>query len=381
MGEKQFDLIVFGGGMVGASAALGFVRRGLKVAIVEPDKPVWSALKEEPEIRVSAFSLGSEQLLTELGAWSHLRAGRLQPYRKLSVWETPGCETHFSAADLGFSHLGYLLENRHLQLAIHQALSSFESQISWFSSGRILDAAAGQCQLDSAVCTGTLVVGADGGNSAVRRDLQVGETGWQYQQQVFALNIKTRSPSLQHTFQQFSTDGPMAYLPLFDHYAALVWYLPADKVQVLAQTDKPQLKNRILQEFPALHSDFEILNVGSFPIRRNHANHYFKGRVVLCGDAAHSINPLAGQGVNLGFQDVAALLEINLNADISAQLQQYETTRRRENSVMMTAMDGFNIAFCNPNPILKLMRNTGLFLAQRSGPLKKHALKRALGVK
>lgn len=381
MNQKHLDLIVFGGGMVGAAAALGFVQQGYSVAIVEPNVPDWSELTAEPDIRVSAISLGSEQLLTELGAWSHLKMERLQRYSKLSVWEKPGCKTHFSASDLGISHLGFLMENRHLQLAIHQALSQFKSQLTWFEKGTLLDAEAGRCQLGSDIYTASLVIGADGGNSNIRKILQVGETGWQYQQKVLSVNIKTAQPSLPHTFQQFANEGPMAYLPLFEQFATLVWYHSANEVQKLAQLDKKQLKARILASFPKLHSDFEILNVASFPIRRNHANHYHKGRVVLCGDAAHSINPLAGQGVNLGFQDVTALLKINPEVEMTEQLNQYEATRRKENGLMMTAMDGFNLAFCNPNPILKLIRNAGLFIAQRSGPLKKQALKRALGVR
>ncbi|BDX06274.1 FAD-dependent monooxygenase [Planctobacterium marinum] len=380
MSTHDFDVVVFGGGMVGAAAALGFAEQGYKIAIVEPVLPKEIEPDAEPELRVSAISLGSEQLLKELGAWQYLLNQRVQAYKQLSVWEMPQAKTQFDCEQVQVSWLGHIMENLNLQLALHKALKRFETQLTWFTCGEVIDAELGLCNLDGKQHSTSLVVAADGGFSAVRRSVELGETGWQYQQKVLSVNIRTHERSLAHTFQQFSESGPMAYLPLFDHFATLVWYHDANRVDELMKLNKSQLKAQLLSSFPALHSDFEILQQGCFPIRRNHANQYYKGRVVLCGDAAHNINPLAGQGVNIGFQDVKALLQVNPNLALQSQLAGYEKARRKENTFMMSAMDAFNLAFCDSNPILKGIRNVGLFLAERSGPLKTIALKRALGV-
>lgn len=382
MTEKQYDIIVFGGGMIGSACALGFAKKGLKVAIVESSMPQKLTSKSSPDLRVSAISYGSEQLLSALGAWQYLVKSRIQPYKELAVWEHEGFATEFHADDLKLSHLGYLLENRNLQLALHQSIheTDFNHPVTWVNRGELEDGATGRCKLDGNEVSTRLIVAADGAFSGLRKQNRMGETGWKYQQSVFTIAIKTAEPSLEKTFQQFSANGPMAYLPLFGHNAALVWYTPQTQFQQLQSLSTDELKVQIGKYFPDLHSDFTVLNSASFPIRRNHANRYFKDRVVLCGDAAHTINPLAGQGVNIGFQDVKELLNIDTNGDLQAQLEAFQAKRKPQNLLMMSAMDGFNSAFSNSNPLLKIGRNLGLKLANHAGPLKEMALKTALGI-
>lgn len=377
---KEYDVVVFGGGMVGAAAALGFAAKGAKLAIVEPLLPKEIAPSAPPDLRVSAISYGSQELLESLGAWQNLQHSRIQPYTKLAVWEHIQMATEFSAEDVALPCLGYLLENTNLQLALHQSLAEYQDQVTWYQRGTLECARQGRCVLDGHAIQTKLIVAADGGFSTLRKATKMGETGWQYQQSVFTIGIQTESPSLDKTFQQFSKNGPMAYLPLFDNYAALVWYTHPQHIERLKSYSTLQLKSEIERYFPALHSDFKVLNSASFPIRRNHANHYFRDNVVLCGDAAHAINPLAGQGVNIGFQDVKSLIGIDLNRELSAQLKDYEAQRKPRNLLMMTAMDVFNVAFSNANPLLQIGRNLGLKLANHAGPLKQMALRQALGL-
>lgn len=387
----QYDVIIFGGGMVGSAVALGFAQRGHSVAIVEPNMPDVLQPSSPPDLRVSAISYGSQQLLNSLGAWQHIEDSRIQPYTQLAVWENAYFATEFDASDVELPYLGHLLENRNLQLALHKALAEYgnfsdhEKKISWFDSGQLRSSQAGQCLLsrdngEQQFAEAKLVVAADGAFSTIRRAAKMGETGWQYKQNVFAIGIQTNDQSLQKTYQQFSKNGPMAYLPLFENYAALVWYTAPAFIQTLKSLSSSELKAQIIRYFPPLHSDFDVLDFASFPIRRNHANRYFRDKVVLCGDAAHTINPLAGQGVNIGFQDVEALFEIDLDKDLKEQLTVYENKRRPQNLMMMTAMDVFSHAFSNSNPVLKLGRNLGLKLAHHAGPFKNMALKRALGI-
>lgn len=381
----QFDVVVFGGGMIGSTVALGFVQKGNTVAIVEPNIPEGlPAAGTPPDLRVSAISYGSQQLLYKLGAWAHIDKSRIQVYDELAVWEFAPFATEFSASDAQLTYLGHLMENRNLQLGLHTSLKEHSEKISWFKQGEMQDASRGTCVLDNGsgkqAVRAKLIVAADGGFSPLRRVCKMGETGWQYTQSVFAIGIRTETASLTKTYQQFSENGPMAYLPLFENYAALVWYTTPAHITQLKALSREQLKAEIEACFPPMHSDFEILDTASFPIRRNHANHYFKDKVVLCGDAAHTINPLAGQGVNIGFKDVEALIRIDVNKELSTQLERYESERRPENLMMMSAMDVFSHAFSNDNPILKLGRNLGLKLANHTGPLKQMALKKALGV-
>jgi 2-octaprenyl-3-methyl-6-methoxy-1,4-benzoquinol hydroxylase len=207
--------------------------------------------------------------------------------------------------------------------------------------------------------------------------------GWQYSQQVLAIQIKTHGAQQDITWQQFTPSGPVAFLPLYDGYASLVWYQQSDYIRQLKNLPKQKLKEQILVNFPSELGDFDVLELASFPITRMHAHQYVKNNVVLIGDAAHSINPLAGQGVNLGFKDVAELLEgfsHTALVDDPNRLHTYEKKRRRDNLIMMSAMDVIYTTFSNHNFVLNVLRNVGLKLANKSGPIKRQVMKYAMGL-
>lgn len=375
--------------MVGSATALGLSKQGLRVAIVEQQMPHSFDPKQEPDMRVSAISLASETLLSELGAWQNVLKMRACPYRRLAVWEKSDCKTEFNVAQLSYSHLGHIVENRIIQLALHQALQ--KQKVSWFTDSAIakIDLAPqpGVSFLDGRYISANLLIGADGFNSKVRLASGIGTQGWQYSQQALGIKIKTHAPQSDITWQQFTPDGPLAFLPLVDGYASLVWYGSAQRIKDLKSLNQAKLKQQVQQHFPRELADFDILETASFPLTRMHANQYVKGQVLLIGDAAHSINPLAGQGVNLGFKDVGALLaalaydnHVQLPYYADERLQQYEQTRRRDNLVMMTAMDVIYATFSNDIGPLKLLRNLGLKLADNSGPLKTQVMKYAMGL-
>jgi 2-octaprenyl-3-methyl-6-methoxy-1,4-benzoquinol hydroxylase len=387
---QLFDVIVVGGGMVGSATALGLVRQGLTVALVEQHMPEAFSPQQAPDMRVSALSAASEKLLIELGAWDFIQQMRLCPYRRLAVWEDSDCRTEFNARDIGVTHLGHIVENRVVQLGIHQALRQHQS-ITWVSNNTIaqiyltgspvIEFTGGQ-QIQA-----KLLIGADGAQSKVCTAANIGTQGWQYAQQAMGIKIKTCASQSDITWQQFCADGPKAFLPLYDGYASLVWYNSVAQIQRLKSLNKARLKQDIQQHFPAELADFEILDSACFPLTRMHANQYVKGNVLLIGDAAHSINPLAGQGVNLGFKDVGALLDaVQQNSqdltefNASSRLKQYEQVRRRDNLLMMTTMDVIYSAFSNDITPLKMLRNLGLKLADNSGPLKQQVMKYAMGL-
>ncbi|MGY0564910.1 MAG: FAD-dependent monooxygenase, partial [Paraglaciecola chathamensis] len=178
----------------------------------------------------------------------------------------------------------------------------------------------------------------------------IGTQGWQYRQQAFAIQIVTHAAPQDITWQQFIPTGPVAFLPMYEQFASLVWYNTSDNIKRLKALSKSALKQEIKHAFPDELVDFDVMNTAHFPLMRMHANQYVKNNVVLVGDAAHAINPLAGQGVNLGFKDVAALLEcIDDKVPTLDIMQKYEAKRRRDNLLMMSAMDAIYGTFNQRN--------------------------------
>ena len=196
--------------------------------------------------------------------------------------------------------------------------------------------------------------------------------------------IKLDAPQQVKTWQQFKPTGPVAFLPMQAPYANLIWYDDSSKLQGLKKLPAAELKQQVLDNFPPLVGDFEVIEHAVFPLARQHANHYSQGRIVLVGDAAHTINPLAGQGVNLGFQDVVALADKLNNADdigASQHLQQYEHTRRKANLLMMSMMDACYFGFSNQVTPLQWARSRFLKMANNTGLVKNWVLKYAISGK
>jgi 2-octaprenyl-3-methyl-6-methoxy-1,4-benzoquinol hydroxylase len=391
-----FDFCVVGGGMVGSAMVLGLAKLGFKIAVIEPSMPVPFDSKQPPDMRVAAVSLTSEALLHDLGAWTHIKNMRLCPYKRLSVWDKPSCRTDFDCKAIDQPHLGHIIENRLVQLSLHAAIEKNQNVV-FYENLKVTDITSSDTSQitleDGQIIKAKLLIGADGGNSVVRAAANIGVQGWQYSQQALGIQIKTYDVQQDITWQQFTPDGPMAFLPLYDGFASLVWYNSANEIKRLKSLSKEKLKQHIVQHFPADLTDFEILDVASFPLTRMHANQYFKGSTVLIGDAAHTINPLAGQGVNLGFKDVAVLLDI-IRKELAINepavilqpnnycdwLKKYEESRRRDNLMMMSAMDLLYSLFSNRNTPFELLRNLGLKLANNAGPIKNNVMKYAMGL-
>jgi 2-octaprenyl-3-methyl-6-methoxy-1,4-benzoquinol hydroxylase len=386
----MFDVCVIGGGMVGAAMAVGLAQQGRTVALLETHLPPAYSDQQAPDLRVSALNLFSQSLLQQLGAWQAIQSMRLCPFKRMAVWENENARTDFEADEVGADYLGYIIENRVIQLALLARANSLDNltviaqkQVNQISKGnKIVLTLDDNSELEC-----SLLIAADGGMSKTRQQLNIGTQGWQYQQQALGVNIKMADGVQQDiTWQAFRPSGPLAFLPLFDGNAALVWYDAADTISALKKLNKVKLKAAIVENFPAQLGDFDILNSASFPLTRLHANQYVSDNAVLVGDAAHIINPLAGQGVNLGFQDVAALLNHlqawqGHTADLNPLLSRYEQTRRKQNLLMMTTMDTIYAAFSNDIGPIKLLRNLGLSLANKSGPLKRQVIKYAMGIK
>lgn len=410
MSEHEHDIAVIGAGMVGAALALACAASGWRVAVIEPSAPEEPVAGSEPDLRVSALSAGSEAWLRRLGVWPTMEAMRMAPFQRLAVWEAPAgplanvpggrflahqARTQFSADVLGRSHLGHIVENRVTRWALWERMDQHDNiarlcPATLETLEQTHDGVTLTLDSGNTVCV-ALVVGADGANSATRRMAGIGTSRSQYRQQAMVINIRHAPPAETITWQMFTPQGPKAYLPLPEAHGSgwgsLVWYDQPETLDELVAMDESQLLAAIRRTFPLELPDPEAAPArGRFPIAREHAHQYARGRVVLVGDAAHTINPLAGQGVNLGFQDAAALARCLGTASSrndpgdARVLTAYETERRPHNRLMMDAMDLFYHLFSNTAPPLHLARTLGLGLAGRVPFARERVTRYAMGI-
>lgn len=388
---RRYDVIVVGGGMVGATLACSLGNTPLSVAVIEGQRPPPFAPEQPLDLRVSAISIASRRILEGVGAWNNIAAMRLCPFRRMRVWEiTDG--TEFRSRDARYPELGYIIENRLIQLGLLERLKAFGNidlfcpaepvRIDYHSKGSLVELEDGN-QL-----AGRLLVAADGGHSQVRQAAGIGVTAWDYEQAALVLTVETAYGQQDITWQRFTEHGPQAFLPLPGPHASLVWYERPEEVHRLRSLDEGELLRALYEAFPRELGDVvQILKWGSFPLRRQHAQRYVKQGIALIGDAAHMIHPLAGQGVNLGLLDAAALAQVVVTAQTQGKdfadvnvLQEYETMRRRANLTMMTAMDLFYRAFGTPSLPVKLLRNLGLSLVHRLQPARLAVMRYAMGL-
>ncbi|PKF60505.1 2-polyprenyl-6-methoxyphenol hydroxylase [Psychromonas sp. psych-6C06] len=381
------EIIVVGGGMVGALTALLLAQQGFVIHLIEKS-PVQVPDEDSPfDLRVSAFSAQSQNLLAQTGVWKNLPENRLCAYQGLQTWEAGSHKLIFDSTELGMDSLGYIAENRWIQAVLWQALKELDNVI--FYNNCALLAIHNHSDSVSAVLdnqqqiNAELLVACDGANSACRAMMNIGVSAWGYRQQCMLINLKTDCEQQNITWQEFRETGPCAFLPLAENNASLVWYHSPEKIKQLTSLNNLQLKKQIQLQFPKLNFDFEVVDKGAFPLTRRHAQQYSKGRVVLLGDAAHTINPLAGQGVNLGFKDVQCLVELLVHSSdlpIDKLLQRYALQRKPHNLLMQSAMDLFYVGSKSELSIVRMFRKAVLFGAQNSGQLKNRVMKYAMGL-
>jgi 2-octaprenyl-3-methyl-6-methoxy-1,4-benzoquinol hydroxylase len=391
MNHEPYDVLIVGGGMVGATLGCALGGSHLKVAVIEDAIPPEYSSDQPHDLRVSAVSVASASILKTTGAWKGITSRRFCPYRRMRVWEEKG-DVEFRSEDINEPVLGHIVENRIIQLAVLERLKDFDNidlyssvktqKIDYRPEGSTVQLADGR------LLTGRLLVAADGGLSQVRQAAGMGVSGWDYQQHAMVLTVKTGYGQQDITWQRFTPHGPQAFLPLSGPNGSLVWYNTPDEVKRLKSLDDDALLRELQSTFPDTLGEIEsITSKGSFPLKRQHALKYVKEGIALIGDAAHMIHPLAGQGVNIGLLDAAALAEVILTAaqekrDIGSlsTLDQYEAMRRNNNLIMMTVMDLFFRAFGNTSGPVKFVRNLGLGLAERIRPAKNRVMRYAMGI-
>ncbi|MGP3593955.1 3-demethoxyubiquinol 3-hydroxylase [Vagococcus sp. WN89Y] len=389
--NQSTEVAIVGGGMVGGALALGLAQHGFTVTVIEQHAPGEFDAAAQPDTRISALSAASVELLRGLGVWESILAMRCHPYRQLETWEWESAHVVFDARELKLPLLGYMVENNVLQRALWEALAA-HPQVTLRTPATLsaLRAHHDYHELtfdDGSTLMAKLVVGADGANSWVRQASGIGIHAWQYQQSCLLITVECENEAGDSTWQQFTPNGPHAFLPLFGNWASLVWYDTPARIRQLQSLSMAQLADEIALHFPARLGRVKPVAAASFPLARRHALQYVRPGLALVGDAAHTIHPLAGQGVNLGYRDVDALLDVLTRARSHGEawasqpvLKRYQMRRMADNFIMQSGMDLFYAGFSNNLGPVRLLRNIGLMAADRAGVLKRQALKYALGL-
>lgn len=390
--QNDFEIILMGAGMVGAALALALGRQGFRVALVDRQAPQLDWPDTGFDLRVSAITRASQRLFESLDAWPAMQAERVSPYREMHVWDAVGeGEIHFDSADIGEADLGHIIENRVIIKGLHTALGGLDTVTPfWPATATRLQRDDRQASLtleDGRVLTGRLLVGADGARSWVRREAGISVTGWDYDQTALVTWVRPQQDHRETAWQRFLPTGPLAFLPLNDGYCSIVWSTAPDHARLLQDMDDERFAAELQAAFENTLGPIEQTGPrATFPLRSFETRHYVLPRLALAGDAAHTIHPLAGQGVNLGLADVRSLVEVLGEARARHQdvggynvLRRYERWRRADNRGMLLAMDGFKRLFSSDHPALAWLRDAGLNVTDRCTPLKNFIMRSALG--
>lgn len=391
---QSVDVAIVGGGMVGLAVACGLQGSGLRVAVLEQRVPEPLAADAPPQLRVSAINAASEKLLTRLGIWQDILSRRASCYHGMEVWDKDSFgHISFDDQSMGYSHLGHIVENA----VIHYALwnkAQQSSDITLFAPAELQQVAWGENETfltlkDGSMLTARLVIGADGANSWLRNKADIPLTFWDYQHHALVATIRTEEPHEAVARQVFHGEGILAFLPLSDpHLCSIVWSLPPQEAQRMQQASEDEF-NRALNI--AFDNRLGLCKVESerqvFPLTGRYARQFAAHRLALVGDAAHTIHPLAGQGVNLGFMDAAELIaELKRlhrqGKDIGQYiyLRRYERSRKHSAALMLASMKGFRDLFSGANPAKKLLRDIGLKLADTLPGVKPQLIRQAMGL-
>lgn len=391
---EHYDVIVVGAGMVGGTFACALNASPLRVALIEANPPPASWPPDGTDLRVSAVTLASQRIFTAVGAWGGMAAQRVSPFREMRVWDAGGNgKIHFDGAQAGEAALGYIIENRVMQHALLEQVRRCENvRLHCPAAITRLSCGSENAQVvlqDGTALTARLIVGADGAESKARRLAGIAVHRRDYEQKAVVTTVETARSHRETAWQRFLPTGPLAFLPLWDGRSSIVWSTtPAHALRLCAL--EAAAFNRELEEAfdSALGAVTHSGQRAAFVLRRQHADVYTRPRLALIGDAAHTVHPLAGQGVNLGLLDAAALAEVVRDAadagrDIgaAATLRRYERWRKGDNLLMMAALDGFKQLFGAQSPPLRQLRNLGMNLFDHSDLIKNRIMYHAMGLR
>ena len=387
----EFDVVINGAGMVGAATALALAGAGLRIGVFEArEPPAWDASVVDQ--RVSSLTVASRRLLVRLGAWDAMAARRVSPFDAIHAWDDHGA-VYFRAGDIGEPLLGWIVENGLIQQCLLERLRQCPDVSLMLPAELTAQADEGDALRlrlsDGRRLTCRLLVGADGAASPVREAAGIGVKQRDYGQRGLVATVTTARHHGGVARQRFLPTGPLALLPLADGRSSLVWSAFEARASALQDLDDTAFAEALtVASDGVLGQVTAVSGRAAFPLRARHAERYIARRVALVGDAAHVIHPLAGQGVNLGFMDAAALAETVTAATAARRdpgargvLRRYERWRRGDNRRMQWSMDAFHWLFASSDPVRHAARNLGFLATNRLAPIKAVCMRHAMGLR
>lgn len=418
MSIQDYDVVVVGSGIVGATTALILAKNtSLKIAILEANDLSVSWDANSYDHRVSAISASSQKIFQNLNIWQAMTQKRVSAYTHMRVWDVEeNAEIKFDCADVNEQELGFIVEDSIMRSSLLEEMRKYGNIELLFSrklvsisampsssiipSSSVMPAQAGiqlttnvmpaqaGIQLTAEVINTKLLIAADGANSYVRDLAGIQLKTWDYEHTAIVATVETELSHQKTAMQQFLTTGPLAFLPLNDaNTSSIVWSASHAHAKELMALSDEEFRHALSNAFNnKLGQIKKISKRYSFPLRMRHAKNYVQPSLALIGDAAHTIHPLAGQGVNLGLLDAASLSEViieavkkNKNYSSSSVLRRYERWRKSDNVAMLAGVEVLKRLFANNNPSMKRVRGVGLAMTNRVPLLKNFFTQYALG--
>ena len=398
--RQTYDIVIAGAGVVGLTMAALLSRSAhrerINVVLLDAGARPGFDIANDVELRVSAIAPGSAQVFDAIGAWQTIVSKRACAYREMRVWDAGGFADgpealRFDAAEFAAPELGHIVENSLIQEALLCVLDAtpcsllFDTPLSEVArDGQRYTVGLG----DGRQLAADLVIGADGGASLVRAQAGIGVRSWRYPQTAFVTHLR---PEIEHrhiAWQRFQRDGPVALLPLDDGRVSTVWSTSDEQAQLACSASDAELGTMLSDASDRVLGTLTPAGPrAAFPLQAQHADRYVMPRVALIGDAAHSVHPLAGQGANLGVADAACLAAVIDNALAGDEhpgdlpvLRRYERARKGANSTMLHFVDGIQRLFSTDRAVVARLRGAGMALFNRSGALRRYAVRVALGI-
>jgi len=380
------DVVVVGGGVVGLSAALAMHRRRLSVTLL--DSGPLNVAEDEVSPRVYAINPASQRLFQQLNVWNRLKQERLSPYRHMHVWdEAKGNHIDFDSRMIASERLGSIIDDANIKQALLAEIATSAIQLLPESTVTAVEECSDRIEIRTAQrsISAKLLIIADGALSPTRTLLKVPITEWSYHQEALVTTVQTEKSHDQTAFQIFNSEGTIAFLPLVDtHQCSIVWSGAPHLIQQRMILSESAFNQKLTTAFSAKLGQVSMLSKRyAFPLRMRHVGQYTGSRWLLMGDAAHTIHPLAGLGLNVGLADLSAWIERlekdNRNLTTKKTLGSYQRHRKYAVWQTIALMEGFKALFLNPFPPVVAVRGLGLKLCNRLIPIKRLFIDHATG--